>query len=45
MYSAKGKGKGRVAVYDESMHVGVYTKTITANVHLYAELAKALSKA
>jgi acetylornithine deacetylase/succinyl-diaminopimelate desuccinylase-like protein len=29
---------------DESMHVGVYTKTVKANVHLYAELARALSK-
>jgi acetylornithine deacetylase/succinyl-diaminopimelate desuccinylase-like protein len=25
---------------DESMHIGVYTKTVDANVHLYAELAK-----
>jgi hypothetical protein len=24
---------------DESMHVGVYAKTVEANVHLYAELA------
>lgn len=30
---------------NESMHVGVYTKTVAANVHLYAELAKALAKA
>lgn len=29
---------------DESMHVGVYTKTVTANVHLYSELARALAK-
>jgi len=29
---------------DESMHIGVYTKTVKANVHLYAELAKALAK-
>lgn len=29
---------------NESMHVGVYTKTVTANVHLYAELAAALAK-
>ncbi len=27
---------------NESMHIGVYTKTVKANVHLYAELAKAL---
>lgn len=29
---------------NESMHVGVYTKTVKANVHLYAELASALAK-
>ena len=29
---------------NESMHVGVYTKTVKANVHLYAELAQALAK-
>ncbi len=29
---------------NESMHIGVYTKTVKANVHLYAELAKALAK-
>ena len=29
---------------NESMHVGVYTKTVKANVHLYAELAQALRK-
>jgi acetylornithine deacetylase/succinyl-diaminopimelate desuccinylase-like protein len=29
---------------DESMHVGVYAKTVKANVHLYAELARALAK-
>lgn len=29
---------------NESMHVGVYTKTIKANVHLYDELARALRK-
>ena len=29
---------------NESMHVGVYTRTVMANVHLYAELAKALAK-
>jgi len=29
---------------DESMHVGVYTRTVKANVHLYAELARALAK-
>ena len=29
---------------NESMHVGVYTKTVKANVHLYAELATALKK-
>lgn len=29
---------------NESMHVGVYTKTVKANVHLYAELARALAK-
>lgn len=29
---------------NESMHVGVYTKTVAANVHLYAELAAALRK-
>jgi acetylornithine deacetylase/succinyl-diaminopimelate desuccinylase-like protein len=29
---------------DESMHIGVYTKTVKANVYLYAELAKALAK-
>lgn len=29
---------------DESMHVGVYTKTVKANVHLYDELARALAK-
>ncbi len=29
---------------DESMHIGVYTKTVKANVHLYAELATALKK-
>ncbi|MBX3228778.1 MAG: M20/M25/M40 family metallo-hydrolase [Labilithrix sp.] len=29
---------------NESMHVGVYTKTVKANVHLYAELARALTK-
>jgi len=29
---------------DESMHVGVYTRTVKANVHLYAELATALAK-
>lgn len=29
---------------NESMHVGVYTKTIKANVHLYDELARALAK-
>lgn len=29
---------------NESMHIGVYTKTVTANVHLYAELATALAK-
>lgn len=28
---------------DESMHIGVYTKTVKANVHLYAELASALA--
>jgi cysteinylglycine-S-conjugate dipeptidase len=27
---------------NESMHVGVYAKTVKANVHLYAELARAL---
>lgn len=26
---------------DESMHIGVYTKTVKANVHLYAELGSA----
>ncbi|MDB4935703.1 MAG: Acetylornithine deacetylase/Succinyl-diaminopimelate desuccinylase [Labilithrix sp.] len=30
---------------NESMHIGVYTKTVKANVHLYAELATALKKA
>lgn len=29
---------------NESMHIGVYAKTVTANVHLYDELAKALAK-
>ncbi len=29
---------------NESMHIGVYTKTVKANVHLYAELARALAK-
>lgn len=29
---------------NESMHVGVYTKTIKANVHLYDELGRALAK-
>ncbi|HVJ89197.1 MAG TPA: M20/M25/M40 family metallo-hydrolase [Labilithrix sp.] len=29
---------------NESMHVGVYTKTVAANVYLYAELASALAK-
>jgi acetylornithine deacetylase/succinyl-diaminopimelate desuccinylase-like protein len=29
---------------NESMHIGVYTKTVKANVHLYAELATALAK-
>lgn len=29
---------------DESMHVGVYTRTVKANVFLYAELATALVK-
>jgi acetylornithine deacetylase/succinyl-diaminopimelate desuccinylase-like protein len=29
---------------DESMHIGVYTKTVKANVHLYAELASALAR-
>jgi acetylornithine deacetylase/succinyl-diaminopimelate desuccinylase-like protein len=29
---------------NESMHIGVYTRTVKANVHLYAELAKALAK-
>jgi acetylornithine deacetylase/succinyl-diaminopimelate desuccinylase-like protein len=29
---------------NESMHVGVYTKTVKANVHLYDELARALAK-
>ena len=29
---------------NESMHVGVYAKTVKANVHLYEELAKALGK-
>ena len=29
---------------NESMHIGVYTKTVKANVHLYAELARALGK-
>jgi acetylornithine deacetylase/succinyl-diaminopimelate desuccinylase-like protein len=29
---------------NESMHVGVYTKTVKANVHLYAELARSLAK-
>lgn len=29
---------------NESMHVGVYAKTVKANVHLYAELARALVK-
>lgn len=29
---------------NESMHIGVYTKTIKANVHLYAELARALAR-
>jgi cysteinylglycine-S-conjugate dipeptidase len=29
---------------DESMHVGVYTRTVKANVHLYDELARALAK-
>ncbi len=29
---------------NESMHIGVYTKTVKANVHLYAELAKALAR-
>jgi cysteinylglycine-S-conjugate dipeptidase len=29
---------------NESMHIGVYTKTVKANVHLYAELAHALAK-
>jgi cysteinylglycine-S-conjugate dipeptidase len=29
---------------NESMHVGVYTRTVKANVHLYAELARALAK-
>lgn len=30
---------------NESMDVGVYTKTVAANVHLYDELARALAKA
>lgn len=30
---------------NESMHLGVYTKTIKANVYLYDELARALKKA
>lgn len=30
---------------DESMHVGVYARTVKANVHLYAELARALANA
>jgi acetylornithine deacetylase/succinyl-diaminopimelate desuccinylase-like protein len=29
---------------NESMHIGVYTKTVKANVYLYAELASALKK-
>jgi acetylornithine deacetylase/succinyl-diaminopimelate desuccinylase-like protein len=29
---------------NESMHVGVYTRTVKANVHLYDELARALAK-
>jgi acetylornithine deacetylase/succinyl-diaminopimelate desuccinylase-like protein len=29
---------------NESMHIGVYAKTVKANVHLYAELATALAK-
>jgi cysteinylglycine-S-conjugate dipeptidase len=29
---------------NESMHIGVYTKTVKANVHLYSELARALAK-
>jgi len=29
---------------NESMDIGVYTKTVKANVHLYAELASALAK-
>jgi acetylornithine deacetylase/succinyl-diaminopimelate desuccinylase-like protein len=29
---------------NESMHIGVYTKTVKANVHLYDELARALAK-
>jgi diguanylate cyclase (GGDEF)-like protein/PAS domain S-box-containing protein len=37
MYSAKGKGKGRVAVYDESMHVGVFER-----LELKADLARAI---
>jgi diguanylate cyclase (GGDEF)-like protein/PAS domain S-box-containing protein len=37
MYSAKGKGKGRVSTYDESMHVGVFER-----LELKADLAKAV---
>ena len=29
---------------NESMHVGVYTKTVKANVYLYDELSRALKK-
>jgi acetylornithine deacetylase/succinyl-diaminopimelate desuccinylase-like protein len=29
---------------NESMHVGVYTRTVKANVYLYDELARALAK-
>lgn len=29
---------------NESMHIGVYTRTVKANVHLYDELARALAK-
>jgi diguanylate cyclase (GGDEF)-like protein len=37
MYSAKGKGKGRVSTYDESMHVGVFER-----LELKADLVKAV---
>jgi diguanylate cyclase (GGDEF)-like protein/PAS domain S-box-containing protein len=39
MYSAKGKGKGRVSTYDESMHVNVFER-----LELKADLARAVEQ-